>query len=64
MDHYGGDGPVVKCTPKFFVWLVQQIIMIKDFPYAGMDYRGDPNIPLPAGMQWGDLGKNFSFLCF
>jgi len=50
MDHHGGDGLVVKYTLEFFVWLGQQIIMIEDFPYVGMDYRGDLYIPLPAGM--------------
>lgn len=62
MAHHVGDGPVVRYTPKFFDWLGQHIVSIKDFAYEGIDYRGDPNIPLPSGAQWGDQGENFSFL--
>lgn len=50
--HRGGDGSIVKYTPAFFIWLDCQIIMIEDYPYAGMNYIGDPSIPLPIGMQW------------
>ena len=44
--------------------------MIEDYAYVGKDFRGDPNLPLPLGAQWGDIGnkKNpkmvIMFLCF
>jgi len=41
-----------------------QIIMIEDFSYASMDYTGDSDMPLLDGMQWGDLGKNFTLWFF
>ena len=31
--------------------------MIKDYDYAGTDFQGDPDLPLPADAQWGDIGK-------
>ena len=31
--------------------------MIEDYAYAGKDFRGDPDLPLPPGAQWGDIGK-------
>ena len=31
--------------------------MVKDYAYAGTDFRGDPDLPLPPGRQWGDMGK-------
>ena len=44
------------------------MIFVEDWPYAGIDFRGDPNMLLPAGEQWDDGGKPldlfFNFLCF
>ena len=37
--------------------------MIEDYAYAGLDFRGDPDLILPEDTQWGDIGKkvtNFS----
>ena len=31
--------------------------MIEDYAYVGIDFRGDPDLPLPPGAQWGDMGK-------
>jgi len=49
---------VVQFTPEYFRWLENQIFIIQDFPYLGMDYRGDPDMTLPRGEQWDDRGKN------
>ena len=44
--------------------------MIEDYAYAGIDFRGYPDLPLPLGAQWGDIGKKqnpkmvIMFLCF
>lgn len=48
--HGGGEGPTIRFTTDLFEWMESQIIMIEDFPYAGMDYIGDPAMPLPLGM--------------
>lgn len=56
---HGGDGIIVRYTTMFFDYLGQHIILIKDFLYVGMDYRGDTDIPLPIRTQWSDLGENF-----
>ena len=40
--------------------------------YIGMDYQGDPDLPLPADAQWGNIGmssvffyvSNFYFLIY
>ena len=47
--HYFDEG--------FFDWLDSQIIMIEDYPYAGMNFTGDPELVLPLGTQWGPDGK-------
>lgn len=62
--HRGGDGPTVLYTYDLFGWMERQIIMINDFPYVGMDYMSDLEIPLLVGIQWGDLGQNFTFWLF
>ena len=38
-----GEGPVRHCFDDgFFDWLNSQIIMIEYYPYAGMNFTGDP----------------------
>ena len=49
----------------FREWLDRQVIFVEDWPYAGMDFRGDPDMPLPAGEHWDDGGKTLDiFLIF
>ena len=48
---------VVQFPPEYFRWLGNQIFVIQDFPYARMDYHGDPDMGLPPGEQWDDTGK-------
>ena len=47
--------------------LENQVFSIQDFPYAGIDFRGDPDMALPPGEQWDESGKilfNFSYFNF
>ena len=38
---------------------------MEDWPYAGTDFSGDPDLPLPEGEDWEEeLGKNSIFLMF
>jgi hypothetical protein len=59
-------GRIVKYDDAFFNWLGLKILMIDDYAYTGLDFQGDPDLVLPKGSQWGDLGKKyFCFLqCF
>jgi len=50
-------GPIIKYNDAFFDWLRPQILMIDDYAYADLDFRGDPNLALPEGFHWGYLGK-------
>ena len=36
---------------------------LEQFPYVGMDFRGDADLVLPPGGAWGELG-NFLFSNF
>ena len=31
--------------------------MVEDYAYAGTNFSGDPDLPLPLGGQWGNIGK-------
>ena len=38
---------------------------IDEYCYAGMDFRGNPGLPLPTDSLWGDIGMiSFFFLSF
>ena len=56
--HKLGGGRVANPYPKdFFPWWQRQIISIDDYPYAGIDSRRDPDMPLPLGAAYGDIGN-------
>ena len=55
--HGGNVSSVVRLTPAYFMWLRKKVFTIEDFPYAGIDYRGDPKTYLPLGAQWDEIGK-------
>ena len=44
-----GGGQQMSWIPEFFGWLRRQLIVVEDWPYAGTDFTGDPNLPLPEG---------------
>ena len=45
---------------EFYFWWEQQLPVLEKFPYGGMDFHGDPDLVLPPGGAWGELG-NFYF---
>ena len=47
----------VNFSDPFFRWLWDQMLMVEDYAYAGTDFIGDLDLPLPPGGQWGDIGK-------
>ena len=49
MAHIGAGGGKVKFGDPFFRWLRDQLLMVKDYAYAGTDFSGDPDLPLPPG---------------
>ena len=40
---------VVRFPAGYFHWLEDQVFAIQDFPYAGVDFRGDLDMVLPQG---------------
>ena len=43
---------------------MQQIVSIDEYAYAGVDFRGDPDLALLEGTQWGAIGKNVLTMFF
>ena len=51
--------------PEFFIWLHRQLIVVEDWPYAGTDFTGDPDLPLPEGEEWDEeLGMIYLFFFY
>jgi hypothetical protein len=57
-------GPIVKYDDIFFDWLQTHMLMVDDYAYAGLDFRGDPDLALLEDTQWGDLGKKYTHFLF
>jgi hypothetical protein len=61
MTRHGGVH-IVKYDDVFFQWLRNQLIMVEEYAYARTDFRGDPDLGLPKGSKWGDIGKKEFFV--
>lgn len=48
MSRYEGPSSM-SFTPNFFKWLHMELIMIEEYPYAGMYFCRDPELMLPDG---------------
>jgi hypothetical protein len=48
----------------FFFWWRRLIIALDDYPYAGIDFRGDPDMPLPLGAAYGAIGKKYFYILY
>ena len=53
----GGDIVHRMYDDDFYTWWERQVLALEQFPYAGMDFRGDPDLVLPPGGVWGEIGK-------
>ena len=57
----------VSFSDAFFEWFNHQEIVFAEYPYARMDFQGDPDLVLSAGEQWSVIGKrsdHISVYCF
>ena len=57
MAHTGAGRGRVKFVDAFLRWLRDQMLRVEDYANAGIDFTGDPDLPLPPRGQWGDIGK-------
>jgi hypothetical protein len=56
MRWLGGDRVPIPYNDEFFFWWYQHVITINDYPYNEIDYREDPDMPLPPGFAYDDIG--------
>ena len=50
----GGGGSVQSVyDDDFYFWWERQFLALEQFPYVGMDFRGDLDLVLPPGGAWG-----------
>jgi hypothetical protein len=60
----GGGRVPTPYNEDFLYWWRRQVIALDDYPYEGIDFRGDPDMPLPPGSAYGDIGMSKSFYIF
>jgi hypothetical protein len=58
LPRQGGGRTNESFDDDFFVWLSRQILVIEDYPYAGIDFLRDLEIPIPPGEKGGEMGKS------
>jgi hypothetical protein len=51
LPQQGGGRTNDSFNDDFFAWLSWQIPVIKDYPYAGIDFSRDPEIPVLLGEE-------------
>jgi hypothetical protein len=59
MRRQGGGRVSTPYNDDFFFLWQRQVIALDDYPYAGINFRGDPDMPLPPGAAYGDIGNFF-----
>jgi hypothetical protein len=58
MQWLGGGSMPTPYNNELFHWRRRHIIDINDYPYEGIDYRGDCDMPIPPGSAFGEIGEN------
>jgi hypothetical protein len=61
LPRQGGGRTIEAFDDKFFDWWSRQILVIEDYPYAGIDFSRDPDMGVPPGVVRGELGMLFFF---
>lgn len=60
-----GGGSAQLYNEEFFNWWARVTFCVDEYYYARMDFHGDPDLPLSADAQWGDIGViSFLFISF
>jgi hypothetical protein len=49
---------------ELFFWWHRQVIAIDDYPYGGIKYTHNLNMPFPLGFSFGDIGITFLYISF
>jgi hypothetical protein len=60
----GNEPSTFRFTTDFFTWWRRQLVVIEDFPYAGVYFRGSANLVLPEGIEWDVLGTKLNLVMY
>jgi len=60
LPQQGGERTMEAFDDKFFNWWARQILVIENYPYDGIKFSRDPDMPVPPREERGELGT-FSF---
>ena len=63
MRKHAGQSTIVFLT-AFFTRFWRKFVTIYEYAYTSVDFRGDPDLALPEGAQWGAMGKNVLTMFF
>jgi hypothetical protein len=66
LPRQGGGRTIEVFNDKFFDWWAREILVIKDYPYAGINFLRDPDMPVPPEEERGEIGNMhfFKFIKF
>jgi hypothetical protein len=57
LPRQGGGRTIEAFDDKFFDWWARQIPVIEDYPYAGINFTRDPDMPVPPDEERGEIGN-------
>jgi len=57
LPRQGGRRTIEAFNETFFDWWAQNISVIKDYPYVGINFSKDPDMPVPPDKQQGEIGN-------
>jgi hypothetical protein len=60
LPRQGGGRTIEAFDDKIFDWWACQIPVIKDYPYVGINFTRDPDMPVPPSEERGQIGN----ICF
>jgi hypothetical protein len=56
LPRQGGGRTIEAFDDNFFDWWSRQILAIEDYPYVGINFSRDPDMPVPPGVERGEIG--------
>jgi hypothetical protein len=69
---FGNESPTFQFTADFSTWWRMHLVVIEDFSYVGVEFRGSGDLVLPEGTQCDASGMKdhnlltivLFFICF
>jgi len=55
----GNEPSTFRFTTDFFAWLRRYLVVIEDFLYVGVEFRGSIDLVIPKGAKWDASGTKY-----